>query len=1076
MTKFTILPLLACTFVVSLTAEAQPTGTPVAPPSAGLMKTLSTGNSAPTAESTAPRILKQAPANKPSTAPLALGNIVYSSDWSENTFYDNIGVYNVPLTTDEAVSPVFLSTSTDPNGGGLICNGYYYFVHYYQYGDYIFPSYYKYDINTWMLIDNSDLNDISLFSTSSTFDPVSGKVYAVAYGLDHDGFDLATIDYENRERQTIGALNRRYLCMAASPEGALYGISLDGKLYSIDKSTAKSTLIGTTGLTPANYFQSATFDLRNNRLYWAYLGESDSGIYTIDTTTGKATASRTFDGRTEIMSLYIAPPEAAEEAPDALDDFAVTLDGPSLTTNVSFRLPSTTYGGETLSGRISYKMTAKGTEGEVVSEGTGMPGETVNITMECEPKNVNFEARASNEAGEGPLSKKSLWVGYDTLVAEYSDYNTTMYIDGNRVSFTWSAPTKAAHGGYVDFDNLKYIIRCYRNQKLISTTEPFSETSYSTEITDPNIAEYYWSISTVNGTSETEGMLLGHTALIGYKETPFFDNFDENTSWPYWIQKWTAGGNWNFNESEGCVTLWGSWEPADVWAMTPPLALSKDKYYQVEFLYGGGDYVPTMLKAAMGQGDDPDTYTTVLLDDKNIEGACMRRFDGQFKADANALFRLGFHSTDPSEEFVVAIDSVRVSRPIDAKAPARPTRFTVTPATKGALSATLRFTLPTQTADGSALSAIQKVAILRDEEWIADVTGAAPGKEMEYVDNDVEIGLHNYRIVAVNDAGTGFAAEAQGYVGIALPGDIPEITVKDDNGHYTISWALPEGLDGAYIADGEVAYTVVRYFGDETKVIAENTKLRECTDEIPTTGEQRRVTYGITPTTEAGTGIESYSFRRISGAPHSLPFKESFHNAEMQYTTWWNLSDDPYYPEYFTLTNEGSSDNDGGAIYLASFFDTGATAWLNSGKIDIAGVANPVLTFDYWLMPEYNVDLGVEISTNELDMIPVADYHFPGSAAQREWRHETIDLSDFAGAPYIVLHFRGETHEADVPCIIDCISVSNNSAVNDILDAARPMWPADIYSIDGRLLRRNASSLDGLAPGIYIVNGKKLLK
>ena len=33
--------------------------------------------------------------------------------------------------------------------------------------------------------------------------------------------------------------------------------------------------------------------------------------------------------------------------------------------------------------------------------------------------------------------------------------------------------------------------------------------------------------------------------------------------------------------------------------------------------------------------------------------------------------------------------------------------------------------------------------------------------------------------------------------------------------------------------------------------------------------------------------------------------------------------------------------------------------------------------------------------------------------------------------------------------------------------------PADIYSIDGRLVRKNATSLNGLERGLYIVNGKK---
>jgi hypothetical protein len=31
----------------------------------------------------------------------------------------------------------------------------------------------------------------------------------------------------------------------------------------------------------------------------------------------------------------------------------------------------------------------------------------------------------------------------------------------------------------------------------------------------------------------------------------------------------------------------------------------------------------------------------------------------------------------------------------------------------------------------------------------------------------------------------------------------------------------------------------------------------------------------------------------------------------------------------------------------------------------------------------------------------------------------------------------------------------------------------NIYSLDGRLVRQNAKSLEGLQPGIYVVDGKK---
>ena len=861
--------------------------------------------------------------------------------------------------------------------------------------------------------------------------------------------------------------------MACSPDGQLYGISLQGELWKIDKETAESSLIGSTGLKPANYFQSATLDLRNNKLYWAYLGESDSGIYTVDTTTGAATASRTFNGQTEIMSLYIAPPEAAEDAPDRVENFNVSLDGPSLTADITFTLPATTYGGEPLSEELGYFVKVKGL---LKAEGTGMPGETVSLHIDCDAKTNDFEVRATNEAGEGPAATETLWIGYDYVVAEYSDYASTMDVDGMKVSFSWQAPTQSANGGYVDFDNLRYVISRYRDNELEKTFDPISERSFSDEIADENLSEYYWSIQTVNGEAATDGMLLGHTVILGYLNPPYFENFDENTKWRYWTYKLNSGGGlWNFSEEYGAITLWGSWEPSDVWTMTPPLALENGKYYQVEFIYGGSDYIPTMLQAAMGEGNDPDSFD-VLMDDTHIEGAHMRRFDGTYKATSDVMHRLGFHSLDPAEDFIVVVDSVRISAAIDAKAPARPTRLNVTPADKGELKATLSFTLPTECADGSALGSMEKVVVMRDDEWIADITDAAPGKEIVYTDENAPLGRHHYRVAAVNEAGTGFCDEAQAYIGVAVPGEISEIQVIDNDGQYTISWNLPVGQEGAYIDDESVTYTVVRYFGDDTMTIAEDIKEREVTDDIPTTGEQRRVTYGITPQTAAGAGFESYSYRRISGEAHTIPFKESFPNAEMQYDTWWHLSDDPYYPEYFTLTAEGSSDNDGGAIYLASFFDSGCTAWLNSGKISLAGAHEPVLTFDYWVLPEYEITLGVEISTNEYDMIPMAEYQFYDSYPERQWRHEEIDLSDFADAPYLVVHFRGETHEADVPCIIDCITVSDRSAVADICPDRRPIWPADVYSIDGRLVKRQASSLSELEPGIYIVNGKKMLK
>ncbi len=55
----------------------------------------------------------------------------------------------------------------------------------------------------------------------------------------------------------------------------------------------------------------------------------------------------------------------------------------------------------------------------------------------------------------------------------------------------------------------------------------------------------------------------------------------------------------------------------------------------------------------------------------------------------------------------------------------------------------------------------------------------------------------------------------------------------------------------------------------------------------------------------------------------------------------------------------------------------------------------------------------------------------------------------------------------------DVVSGIKNLPLNTVNQADKSSF--DIYSIDGRLLRRNAINLDGLSHGLYIINGKKVI-
>lgn len=50
---------------------------------------------------------------------------------------------------------------------------------------------------------------------------------------------------------------------------------------------------------------------------------------------------------------------------------------------------------------------------------------------------------------------------------------------------------------------------------------------------------------------------------------------------------------------------------------------------------------------------------------------------------------------------------------------------------------------------------------------------------------------------------------------------------------------------------------------------------------------------------------------------------------------------------------------------------------------------------------------------------------------------------------------------------IDGMEMSGNAGV---------VWPAKVYDLNGRLVKARAASLEGLAEGVYVVQGKKIMK
>jgi hypothetical protein len=73
----------------------------------------------------------------------------------------------------------------------------------------------------------------------------------------------------------------------------------------------------------------------------------------------------------------------------------------------------------------------------------------------------------------------------------------------------------------------------------------------------------------------------------------------------------------------------------------------------------------------------------------------------------------------------------------------------------------------------------------------------------------------------------------------------------------------------------------------------------------------------------------------------------------------------------------------------------------------------------------------------------------------------------------------GSTYQA--PKRIELVVVDENGEVTGVeelplTEDENAVWPADVYDLNGRLVKAQAKNLEGLPKGVYVVNGQKWVK
>ncbi len=949
------------------------------------------------------------------------GNVLFDNTWGD---YVQYGMYSFKTKAPVSTSKIFGDDFCRATGAGAWIGNELYFVMYQNFWGVDMTYLYKYDTDTWTLLEEQRLDDFSLVA-SETAVADDGTVYGCFLDADGVSSELGVADYANKTRTTIGSLRHAYVAMGITKDNILYGVASDGNLYRIDTATAEETLIGSTGKQIAKsdgsyYYQSGEIDQSTNTFYWDCVdAEQKSTLYTIDLTTGALTEIGDFANNEIVALLTIPKAAAADGAPAAATDLTYDFAAGALSGDVCFKMPANTFGGTPLADEeITYTILLGKTE---IATGTAMPGETVRQAVTLAQGYNNITVVLKNKEGNSPKLVSLYYAGYDVPVST-GGVKTTVDAATGKVTVAWQAPDKGENGGYVG--DVTYTVKRYPGGDVV--TDNYSGTTFEETLPEGECKTYAYGITPdnhgVKGTEQVSNYVAYGSAIT----PPFLGGFDDEGEMAYFsvIDSNSDSVTWGFdeprmaNDYDGAAVIKRGEDKAafNDWLVSPALQLKANHQYRVSFrIKGWSKYYYEKVEVKYGTEPTAAGMTETLMEETTLKSSDFETKQFVIDATKDETIYLGFHAlTEKSEAMGIYVDDVYITAGVHQEAPQQVTDLTAVADSKGALSATIGFKAPTKTLNGGDLSEITGFQLRRTGQVVAEIPAAAPGATVEFTDNTAKNGINVYSVAAVNSKGASFFCDP---VAVYVGEDTPSVPVKSNtetnDNSVRLNWTAPAtGSHNGYLDPAKMTYTVATKGGSE---------YYPTYDAVGQVTGQTYYDYAVNTndgaTQEVNTlfvnaansyGESSYiplpSF--IVGKPYEIPFSASVKNNMFYGILWssWGTGKSD-----FDLSYE-SVDNDGGCFHVMPV-NSDDISYLGSGKINLGGAVAPKLMFHYKASAGSNAKINVEVET------PDGKSHVAGTidcsqGVEGEWQAAGIDLSQWANERFITFDFavQGSTY------------------------------------------------------------------
>ena len=520
---------------------------------------------------------------------------------------------------------------------------------------------YIYNANDFTFITRHKVpTDMVSIGCPIAYDEKTDKVYSVY--KDGSTYKLCTLNLTKHERNEVGTLGNNFLAITFNREGKLYGINSAGRVGEISTADATFTEILSTGMNPL-YQQSAAFPANdNNTMYWAATLDDwggTPGIYKIDLKAKTSTMLREFKHEEEFGCLWVGDKVVAQGAPAAATDLAADFANGELTGKINFTAPEKTYGGQTLTGDLTYKVLVDGVEN---MQGSTQAGKATTAEVTTTQGLHDFAVIVINAEGDGDKAEiKNIYVGHDTP-KQVKNVKLVQGDAADKLTLTWEAATEGMHNGYVDPTEVKYQVRKMPSGDIVDNagTSPYTYT-----VTQEKAEKCFFDVTPYIDDEHKGLPTASNKIMIGKPfEVPYTATFDTNDEVLLFTIEHIGDGNayWDWDYDYKFMKIYSSTAPKNDWLFTPFIAIEEGSIYKLSFdvrTIGTEKY-----EVKYGLAPEAAAMTEQLAADTEVESDQFATRSVEFTANKTAAIYIGFHANTTNVEKAMNfyLDNIRLEK------------------------------------------------------------------------------------------------------------------------------------------------------------------------------------------------------------------------------------------------------------------------------------------------------------------------------------------------------------------------------------------------------------------------------